>query len=77
MKVICVKGGFRFTPGKIYDAVNFSSMVKSVSPSLSSFSKPVCLFNDEGQMRWYDLEKIDFLITLEKWRECQLDDFEI
>jgi hypothetical protein len=70
MKVVCVKGCFRFTSGKIYDAVNFSSMV-------SSFSMPVCLFNDEGQMRWYDLERIDFLITLEKWRENQLDNLEI
>jgi hypothetical protein len=77
MKVVCVRGGFRFTSGKIYDAVNFSSMVKSGTPSLSSFSMPVCLFNDEGQMRWYDLERIDFLITLEKWRENQLDNLEI
>jgi len=69
MKVICVRRGFRFTPLKIYDAVNFSSMAES--------GTPVCLFNDELQMRWYDLEKIDFLITLEKWRENQLDDLEI
>lgn len=69
MKVICVRGGFKFTPLKIYDAVNFSSMAES--------GTPVCLFDDEERMRWYDLEKIDFLITLEKWRQTQLDDLEI
>jgi hypothetical protein len=53
MKVICVSGGFRFTSGKIYDAVNFSSMVRSGTPSLSSFSMPVCLFNDDGKTKDY------------------------
>jgi hypothetical protein len=69
MKVICVSGGFRFTSGKIYDACNFSSIRRS--------GTPVCLFNDDGKICLYDLERIDFLITLEKWRECQLDKLDI
>ena len=69
MKVICVSKGFRFTYGKIYDAVNFSSMAES--------GTPICLFDDVGQMQWFDLEKIDFLVTLEGWREGQLNDLEI
>ena len=75
MKVICVKEGFRFTPGKIYDADFFPVQFRQTG--MAESGTPVCLFNDDGQMRLYDLEKIDFLITLEEWRECQLDKLDI
>jgi hypothetical protein len=75
MKVVCVRGGFRFTSGKIYDADFFPVHFRQTGMAKSG--TPVCLFDDEGKICLYDLEKIDFLITLEKWRENQLDKLDI
>jgi len=66
MKVICIKGGYRFTPLKIYDTLRVSTTVGGLL---------VCLYDDEGQLHYYNLEKIDFLMSLDEWRLKQIDNF--
>ncbi len=66
MKVICIKKGYRFTPLKIYDTLRVSTTGGGLL---------VCLYDDEGQVHFFILEKIDFLMSLDEFRLKQIDNF--
>jgi hypothetical protein len=66
MKVICIRKGYRFTPFKIYNTLRVSTTGGGLL---------VCLYDDEGRVHYYNLEKIDFLMSLDEFRLKQIDNF--
>jgi hypothetical protein len=68
MKVVCIKNSDKLTYGKTYVTIDYI------------YSNPLVIqiINDSGERQWCHLgTKESSIMSLDKWRENQLDNLEI